>query len=254
VITPTHAVAFSWECQWRDVYRTLHPHYPTNSPLHPARQHLSPAGWSQAGAKKAPVAPARATTVQTQAVVSMPATFTTVKSDAIFAEAQLLMPGGVSSPVRAFKSVGGGPVVFDRVKGAYAWDVDGNKYVDYIGTWGMLALSHSTTSSVHNCPPTSHGTLQGVKLGFRFRVRCSEPPALRAVRGWTHPPCRHFKTQSCCCNGFENPTLTKAARGVVSSGPAITGACNDEVRATDLAFPSAGCHRQRACYHALMPD
>ena len=107
------------------------------------------------------MAPARATTVQTQAVVSMPATFTTVKSDAIFAEAQLLMPGGVSSPVRAFKSVGGGPVVFDRVKGAYAWDVDGNKYVDYIGTWGMLALSHSTTSSVHNCPPTSHGTSRG---------------------------------------------------------------------------------------------
>ena len=46
------------------------------------------------------------------------------------------MPGGVNSPVRAFKSVGGGPIVFDRVKGPYAWDVDGNKYIDYIGSWG----------------------------------------------------------------------------------------------------------------------
>jgi glutamate-1-semialdehyde 2,1-aminomutase len=49
------------------------------------------------------------------------------ESERIFKEAKDLMPGGVSSPVRAFKSVGGNPVVFDRVKGAYAWDVDGNK-------------------------------------------------------------------------------------------------------------------------------
>lgn len=53
------------------------------------------------------------------------------------------MPGGVSSPVRAFKSVGGNPVVFDRVKGAYAWDVDGNKYIDYVGTWGPAILGHA---------------------------------------------------------------------------------------------------------------
>lgn len=53
------------------------------------------------------------------------------------------MPGGVSSPVRAFKSVGGSPVVFDRVKGAYAWDVDGNKYIDYVGTWGPAILGHA---------------------------------------------------------------------------------------------------------------
>ena len=60
----------------------------------------------------------------------------TTRSQAIFGEAQSLMPGGVSSPVRAFKSVGGQPLVFDRVKGPYAWDVDGNKYIDYIGSWG----------------------------------------------------------------------------------------------------------------------
>jgi glutamate-1-semialdehyde 2,1-aminomutase len=53
------------------------------------------------------------------------------------------MPGGVSSPVRAFKSVGGSPVVFDKVKGAYAWDVDGNKYIDFVGTWGPAILGHA---------------------------------------------------------------------------------------------------------------
>merc|ERR1719215_1048161 len=58
-------------------------------------------------------------------------------------EAATLMPGGVSSPVRAFKSVGGGPVVFDRVKGAYAFDVDGNQYVDYVGTWGPAICGHA---------------------------------------------------------------------------------------------------------------
>lgn len=53
------------------------------------------------------------------------------------------MPGGVSSPVRAFKSVGGEPIVFDRVKGAYAWDVDGNKYIDYVGSWGPAIVGHA---------------------------------------------------------------------------------------------------------------
>merc|ERR1719183_2077632 len=70
-------------------------------------------------------------------------TYTFEKSDAIFKEAKTLMPGGVSSPVRAFKSVGGNPVVFDRVKGAYAWDVDGNKFIDYVGTWGPAILGHA---------------------------------------------------------------------------------------------------------------
>ena len=69
--------------------------------------------------------------------------FETLKSEEIFTEAKDLMPGGVSSPVRAFKSVGGNPVVFDRVKGAYAWDVDGNQYVDYVGTWGPAIIGHA---------------------------------------------------------------------------------------------------------------
>ena len=67
----------------------------------------------------------------------------TTRSQAIFSAAQSLMPGGVSSPVRAFRSVGGNPIVFDRVKGAYAWDVDGNRYIDYIGSWGPAICGHA---------------------------------------------------------------------------------------------------------------
>ena len=69
--------------------------------------------------------------------------FKTAKSEEIFSAAQKLMPGGVSSPVRAFKSVGGQPIVFDRVKGAYIWDVDGNQYIDYVGTWGPAICGHA---------------------------------------------------------------------------------------------------------------
>ncbi len=60
-----------------------------------------------------------------------------------FNAAQELMPGGVSSPVRAFKSVGGQPIVFDRVKGPFAWDIDGNRYIDYIGSWGPAICGHA---------------------------------------------------------------------------------------------------------------
>lgn len=67
----------------------------------------------------------------------------TTQSEEIFAAAQNLMPGGVNSPVRAFKSVGGQPIVFDHVKGAYIWDVDGNQYIDYVGTWGPAICGHA---------------------------------------------------------------------------------------------------------------
>jgi glutamate-1-semialdehyde 2,1-aminomutase len=67
----------------------------------------------------------------------------TTRSEEIFTTAQKLMPGGVSSPVRAFKSVGGQPIVFDRVQGAYAWDVDGNQYIDYVGSWGPAICGHT---------------------------------------------------------------------------------------------------------------
>lgn len=73
----------------------------------------------------------------------MTTSFKTTKSEEIFSAAQKIMPGGVSSPVRAFKSVGGQPIVFDHVKGAYIWDVDGNEYIDYVGTWGPAICGHA---------------------------------------------------------------------------------------------------------------
>ncbi len=69
--------------------------------------------------------------------------YTFEKSAASMAEARTLMPGGVSSPVRAFSSVGGEPVVFEKVNGAYAYDIDGNKYIDYVGTWGPSIVGHA---------------------------------------------------------------------------------------------------------------
>ena len=56
---------------------------------------------------------------------------------------QELMPGGVNSPVRAFRSVGGQPIVFDSVKGSHMWDVDGNEYIDYVGSWGPAIIGHA---------------------------------------------------------------------------------------------------------------
>lgn len=76
-------------------------------------------------------------------MVTTTSSLKTTKSDEIFNAAQSLMPGGVSSPVRAFKSVGGQPIVFDRVKGSHIWDVDGNEYIDYVGTWGPAICGHA---------------------------------------------------------------------------------------------------------------
>ncbi|MEW4455694.1 glutamate-1-semialdehyde 2,1-aminomutase [Bremerella sp. JC817] len=64
------------------------------------------------------------------------------KSHEIFARAKHLMPGGVNSPARAFGAVGGEPIVFERGEGAYLYDVDGNRYIDYIGSWGPMILGH----------------------------------------------------------------------------------------------------------------
>lgn len=65
------------------------------------------------------------------------------ESKRLFAEAQTLIPGGVNSPVRAFKAVGGQPIVFRTAKGARLTDVDGNEYIDYVGSWGPMILGHS---------------------------------------------------------------------------------------------------------------
>ena len=65
------------------------------------------------------------------------------KSHAAFARAKQLMPGGVNSPARAFGGVGGEPIFFERGAGAYLFDIDGNRYIDYIGSWGPMILGHA---------------------------------------------------------------------------------------------------------------
>src|SRR5580692_5148753 len=70
-------------------------------------------------------------------------TDTITKSKELFERAQKSIPGGVNSPVRAFKSVGGTPIFMERAKGAYMYDADGKRYIDYINSWGPMILGHA---------------------------------------------------------------------------------------------------------------
>jgi len=83
----------------------------------------------------------------------------------LFQRAQGLMPGGVNSPVRAFKSVGGEPFFTARADGAYLWDVEGKRYIDYIGSWGPMIVGH-------NHPAVREAVERAVKNGLSFGTPC----------------------------------------------------------------------------------
>jgi glutamate-1-semialdehyde 2,1-aminomutase len=83
------------------------------------------------------------------------------KSHEIYSQACQLMPGGVNSPARAFGAVGGEPVVMARGEGAYLYDVDGNRYIDYIGSWGPMILGH-------NAPPVKSAIAAALENGTSF--------------------------------------------------------------------------------------
>ncbi len=83
------------------------------------------------------------------------------RSSALFAEAKKYIPGGVNSPVRAFNAVGGDPVFVERAKGAYLYDADGNKLIDYISSWGPLILGHAYE-------PVINAVINKAKLGTSF--------------------------------------------------------------------------------------
>ena len=72
-----------------------------------------------------------------------PMTLNRSRSAELFERAEKLLPGGVSSPVRAFKSVGGTPIFIARGEGAWVRDEDGNEFIDFCGSWGPLALGHA---------------------------------------------------------------------------------------------------------------
>src|SRR6516165_11790511 len=76
--------------------------------------------------------------------------------------AEKLIPGGVNSPVRAFGSVGGEPPFLVRGEGAYVWDADGNRYIDYVGSWGPLILGHSVPDVID---AVVHAAKKGTSFG-----------------------------------------------------------------------------------------
>ena len=108
------------------------------------------------------------------------------KSEALFAEAQKYIPGGVNSPVRSFKAVGGTPPFIARGKGARIWDVDGNEYIDYLGSWGPLVLGHSHPAVVEVLIKTAEsGTSFGAPVEQEIELAkmiCTALPSVDSVR------------------------------------------------------------------------
>ncbi len=84
----------------------------------------------------------------------------------LFQRAQAVLPGGVNSPVRAFKSVGGEPFFTARADGAYLWDVEGKRYIDYVGSWGPMIVGH-------NHPKVREAVERAVKNGLSFGTPCA---------------------------------------------------------------------------------
>ena len=80
-------------------------------------------------------------------------------TDSRFQQAQQYIPGGVNSPVRAFKSVGGEPVFIKKAKGAYLWDADDNQYIDYVGSWGPMILGHANSEVIKVVQETAENGL-----------------------------------------------------------------------------------------------
>lgn len=159
------------------------------------------------------------------------------KSTRLFAEAQHYIPGGVNSPVRAFKSVGGNPVYIEKGEGSRIFDVDGNSYIDYIGSWGPLILGHAH-------PRVLAAITEVAALGTSFgapteretemaKLVCELVPsvevvrmvnsgteatmsALRLARGYTKRN-KIMKFEG-CYHGHADSLLIKAGSGVATLG------------------------------------
>ena len=95
-------------------------------------------------------------------------------SQKLFQHAQLVMPGGVNSPVRAFRAVGGTPLFLQRGKGAWVWDADGNRYVDYVGSWGPLIAGHAH-------PEVVRAVQKAASLGLSFGAPTESEVELAAL-------------------------------------------------------------------------
>jgi glutamate-1-semialdehyde 2,1-aminomutase len=108
------------------------------------------------------------------------------KSKKLFAEALKYIPGGVNSPVRAFRAVGGQPFFVNRAKGARVWDVDGNEFIDYVCTWGPTILGHAHPKIISAVKSAAdRGTSFGIPNPFEVtmaKLICSFVPSVRKVR------------------------------------------------------------------------
>lgn len=155
----------------------------------------------------------------------------------LFARAQQSIPGGVNSPVRAFKSVGGTPLFMERAEGAYLFDTDGNRYIDLIGSWGPMLLGHAHPAVVqaiqqHAVRSMSFGAPTELEVLMAERVRAMVPnvdlvrmvnsgteacmSALRVARGFTGRN-RFIKFEG-CYHGHADPFLVKAGSGLATLG------------------------------------
>jgi glutamate-1-semialdehyde 2,1-aminomutase len=147
------------------------------------------------------------------------------------------MPGGVNSPVRAFKNINGNPIFFDRAEGAYLFDADGNKYIDYIGSWGPMIMGHSHPAIVNAIKEQAErGTSYGAPTSLESDVasliiQCipsiekirmvnsgteATMSAIRLARGFTNKD-KIIKFEG-CYHGHVDSLLIKAGSGVSTFG------------------------------------
>jgi glutamate-1-semialdehyde 2,1-aminomutase len=110
----------------------------------------------------------------------------TSRSSQLFEQAQKRIPGGVNSPVRAFRNVGGEPFFVERAEGARIWDVDGNQYIDYVGSWGPAILGHAPKVIVDLVRETASGGLSfGIPNPFEVEMAeliCRLMPSIEKIR------------------------------------------------------------------------
>lgn len=167
-------------------------------------------------------------------------------SEILFERAQESIPGGVNSPVRAFKSVGGTPVFFERAEGAYLYDVDGNRYIDLIASWGPMILGHSHPTVIEAVArqvsvATSFGAPTRLEIEMAELMKEMVPglemvrmvnsgteacmSALRLARGYTGK--NKFIKFNGCYHGHADSFLVKAGSGVatfdIQNVPGVTG-------------------------------
>jgi glutamate-1-semialdehyde 2,1-aminomutase len=159
------------------------------------------------------------------------------QSDALFAEALKYIPGGVNSPVRAFRAVGGQPFFVRRAKGAHVWDVDGNRLIDYVLTWGPAILGHAHPKIIAAVKAAArHGTSFGIPNPFEVtmaKLICDLVPgvqkvrmcnsgteacmsAIRLARGFTRRD-KIIKFDG-CYHGHADSLLVKAGSGALTFG------------------------------------